>query len=210
MNHHVMFGVPLFRYHLDPTEIKKNALERYNLNKDIPLDGIPHGWDCNLKTDFHDSRDNRYSNYYDDVMKQFGNDVGLTSGHAHMHESWLNYYTKGMNQEEHDHLPSFYSGIHYIKFNPDVHESVYLVNPMHQMYNATYSCAAACRNSEEALEVHEFTKQFYTPDVVEGDIIIFPSFTRHRVNTQKTDELRISVAFNINTIQGSARRVFGD
>ena len=93
MNHHVMFGVPLFRYHLDPTEIKKNALERYNLNKDIPLDGIPNGWDCNLKTDFHDSRDNRYSNYYDDVMKQFGNDVGLTSGHAHMHESWSVSYT---------------------------------------------------------------------------------------------------------------------
>ena len=27
MNHEIMFGVPLFRYHLDPSEIKRDAEE---------------------------------------------------------------------------------------------------------------------------------------------------------------------------------------
>ena len=197
-----MFGVPLFRYHLDPTEIKKNALERYNRNKDIPLDGIPNGWDCNLKTDFHDSRDNRYSNYYDDVMKQFGKDVGLTSGHAHMHESWLNYYTKGMNQEEHDHLPGFYSAIHYVKFNPDVHEPAVFTNPLIQLYSYM--------NNEINYKKHpDYILPDFTPEVKEGEILIFPSWLKHTVKRTTTDEHRITLAFNINTMKGSTRRVFG-
>ena len=66
-------------------------------------------------------------------MEQFGKDVGLTNGTAMMHESWLNYYVKDMNQEEHDHLPSFYSGVHYVKFDPTVHEAVHLINPLFQI-----------------------------------------------------------------------------
>ena len=46
------------------------------------------------------------------------------------------------------------------------------------------------------------------PFLSEGDIIIFPSFIRHRVLKQETDEVRITSSFNINTINGSARRVF--
>tara|TARA_X000000368_G_C22927526_1_gene665998 strand:- start:279 stop:911 length:633 start_codon:yes stop_codon:yes gene_type:complete len=209
MNHHMMFGVPLFRYHLDPTKLKQIAEERFSDNKDLPLDHSPSYWDCDMKTDFHSSRANKYNDFYNDVLDEFGKDVGLTDAYPTIHESWLNMYTKGMNQEEHDHLPSFYSAVHFVKFNPKVHESVYLINPLHQLYNATYSCAAACRNAESALDAHEFTKQFHLPDIVEGDIIIFPSFLRHRVNTQKSDETRITLAFNINTLQGSVRRVFG-
>lgn len=208
MNHEIMFGVPLFRYHLDPTEIRKTIEERYRLNKNLPMDQTPGGWDCDLKTDFNNSAANAYSDYYDDVMKQFSIDVGLEDGYANIWESWMNCYSGGMNQEEHDHIPSFYSGIHFIKFNPEVHESVYLINPLFSYYNLSYSCAAACRRSDDALHAHDFSEQFRLPDVVEGDIILFPSWLRHRVQKTTTEETRITVAFNINTIQGSARRVF--
>ena len=60
MNHEIMFGVPLFRYHLDPTEIRKTIEERYRLNKNLPMDQTPGGWDCDLKTDFNNSAANAY------------------------------------------------------------------------------------------------------------------------------------------------------
>ena len=50
--------------------------------------------------------------------------------------------------------------------------------------------------------------EFYIPEVEEGDVIIFPSFMRHRVAPNHSENLRITMAFNINTIKGSTRRVF--
>ena len=205
MKHEILFGVPLFRYHLDPTEIKELIEKKYKDSDGLPLNETPGGWDCTIKTDFDISTQNIYTPFYDDIMKQFSIDVGLESGNgkAMIHESWSNYYNGGMNQEEHDHLPSFYSGIHYIKFHTD-HEAVHLMNPLFQLYSFTYS---RCRN-DDALSAHPFSKQFECPEVKEGDIIIFPSFIRHRVNGVTSEEPRISVAFNINTIEGSTRRVF--
>ena len=110
-----------------------------------------------------------------------------------------------MNQEEHDHLPSFYSGIHYIKFTD--HEAVHLMNPLFQMYNMIYNSGVR-GSDEDALSAHPFSRQYCCPEVKEGDIIIFPSFIRHRVNAVNSGDARISVAFNINTIEGSTRRVF--
>ena len=48
----------------------------------------------------------------------------------------------------------------------------------------------------------------FTMMLKEGDVIIFPSFLRHRVNKSETDVPRITCSFNINTIKGSTRRVF--
>ena len=75
------------------------------------------------------------------------------------------------------------------------------------MYNMIYSSGVrGC--DDDALAAHPFSKQYCCPEVKEGDIIIFPSFIRHRVNGVSSKEPRISVAFNINTIEGSTRRVF--
>ena len=208
MNHEIMFGVPLFRYYLDPSEIKRDAEEKFKASQGFPIDETPGGWDCNLKSDFNNSLANVYTKHYDNIMEQFGKDVGLTNGTAMMHESWLNYYVKDMNQEEHDHLPSFYSGVHYIKFDPTVHEAVHLINPLFQIYFCTYTLTSKICRGEDALNCHPFSRQFIIPSVKEGDIIIFPSFLRHRVNKQETDVPRITCSFNINTIKGSTRRVY--
>lgn len=208
MNHEIIFGIPLFRYYLDPTKIKEIAETKFKNSQGFPLNETPGGWDCTVNTDFDNSTANLYTGFYDDIMQQFSKDVGLKNGKAMIHESWLNYYTGGTNQEEHDHLPSFYSGIHYVKYNPDVHEPVYFINPLYQIYNCTYSLSSHICRGENAINEHEFTRQYLKPNVKEGDIIIFPSFIRHRVNKQEAQESRITSSFNINTIKGSTRRVF--
>ena len=199
MNCDMMFGVPLFRYYVDPTELKKMVKERFET--DLPINAKPDGWDCNLKTDFSNSFEHLYTHFYDDVMEQFSKDVGLQDSVATIHESWVNYYVRDSNQEEHDHIPSFYSGIHYIKYDPEIHEAAAFMNPLAQLYTMTYS-------ERSEVDAYDFSKQQFSPGVGEGDVVLFPSFIRHRVPKQQTDEPRITSSFNINTIKGSTRRVF--
>ena len=65
MNHEIMFGVPLFRYHLDPSEIKRDAEEKFKASQGFPIDETPGGWDCSLKSDFNNSLANVYTKHYD-------------------------------------------------------------------------------------------------------------------------------------------------
>ena len=53
MKHELVFGIPIYRYHLDPTEIKRVALEKINQYKSYPINETPSGWDCDVRTDFN-------------------------------------------------------------------------------------------------------------------------------------------------------------
>ena len=64
MNHEIVFGVPLFRYHLDSTELKALAEEKFSRSDGYPIDETPGGWDCKVKTDFDNSMSNKYTHYY--------------------------------------------------------------------------------------------------------------------------------------------------
>ncbi len=203
MNHHLIFGTPIFRYHKDPTELRKIAEEKFELYKGYPLNEAPEGWDCNVRTEFSTSIDNNYGHFYTDIIDQFKTDVGLLSGSTHICESWLNYYSGGHNQEEHDHNPGFFSGIHYLKFNPEVHSPAHFVNPCYTLFLYQFKDVDVEDESQS-----EYRSHHWYPDVKEGDIIIFPSWLRHMVREQKSNETRISLAFNINTLKGSTRRVF--
>tara|TARA_B100000902_G_scaffold51514_1_gene58243 strand:- start:381 stop:989 length:609 start_codon:yes stop_codon:yes gene_type:complete len=201
MNHQMIFGVPMFRYHLDPSELKKIATNKYEEWSGVPINQPPPGWDCSLRTEFNACRKNEYAEYYNDIMVQFSKDIDLVHGRCNIYESWLNFYGKGENQEEHDHLPGFYSACHYIKFNPEVHQPTKFVNPLYSLYSYQYK-------DLDNGDPPDYRSNHWLPDVVEGDILIFPAWLRHMVTAQKNNEHRITLAFNINIIKGSARRVF--
>ena len=199
-----IFGIPIFRYHLDSTEIRQIAEKKFETFSEYPINGTPTGWSCNLRTEFHSSDENRYGHLYKDVMDRLTSDLDLLEDRCYIDESWLNFYQgKDHGQEEHDHLPGFFSGIHYVKFNPDVHSTTTFMNPLHQLYMFMNSGRRMGENGAR------YVSGSHSPNVSEGDVIIFPSFLRHLVSPTDSDELRITLAFNINTTKGSNRRVFG-
>ena len=56
----MIFGVPMFRYHLDPTELRKIAEQKFKEWNKVPINEAPPGWDCSLRTEFHNCEKNEY------------------------------------------------------------------------------------------------------------------------------------------------------
>lgn len=203
-----IFGVPIFKYHLNSEDIKNIAEKKFETFSEYPINGTPNGWSCNVRTEFHSSSENRYAHLYKEVMDEFTLDLALLEDRCYIDESWLNFYQgNDHGQEEHDHLPGFFSGIHYVKFNPKVHGSTKFMNPLHQLY--MFMNDDRKMDDDNPNPCAGYGSGWFSPNVCEGDIIIFPSFLRHMVTPTNSNELRITLAFNINTTKGSNRRVFG-
>lgn len=196
-----LFPQRIYKYHLDPTEIKKYMLERYNSYKDFSVNGTPDGWFCNVRTEFEGAFPQELSDNYTEIMQQWKKDIGL-SEKPYIYEIWLNTYEHSHYQEPHTHLPGFYSAIHYVKFDPREHESTHFCNPQHDIYAFMFDGSFM----DERLNPH--LQETTNLCVEEGDLIIFPSHLKHSVPKNDSKELRMTVSFNINRVAENARRVF--
>jgi uncharacterized protein (TIGR02466 family) len=117
---------------------------------------------------------------------EFCNDVkydgtGNTDYKIKMIESWINFYNKNDYQFDHEHTGDI-SGVYYYQTNANDGNIVFS-NP-----NVSTKLQRFPSNS--------FSKSiYYKPRI--GKIVLFPSWLTHRVEPNKTDDTRISIAFNL-------------
>lgn len=196
-----LFPQRVYKYHLDPTEIKKYMLERYNSYKDFSVNGTPDGWFCNVRTEFQGAFPQEISDNYMGILQQWKNDIGL-SHRPYIHEIWMNTYDRSNYQEPHTHLPGFYSAIHYVMFNPYEHEGTTFCNPLEQINSFMFDGEFM----DERLNPHILDHADIP--VEEGDVLIFPSNLKHFVKKNDSKHLRMTISFNINRVAENTRRVF--
>jgi uncharacterized protein (TIGR02466 family) len=98
-------------------------------------------------------------------------------------QSWANF--TGMNQfhHKHEHPNSFISGVFYVNAKKDVDKIIFFKN--------TYSQIDLVSNKYNA-----YNAQSWWMPVETGQLILFPSSLSHMVETVKSDDTRISIAFN--------------
>ena len=75
MKHEMIFGVPMFRYYLDPTELQNIAKKKFGEFGSLPVNQPPDGWECTVRTEFSNCKKNEYKHFYDDILKQFSQDI---------------------------------------------------------------------------------------------------------------------------------------
>jgi len=107
-------------------------------------------------------------------------DIALT-------EAWLNVNdSRQCMNSEHVHGDVF-SGVFYLQA-PEGSGKLSLVNPgINRMWNG-------CRLAHQK---NQFTGESIRVEPVEGNIILFPSYLPHSVETNDHDEERISISFNL-------------
>ena len=102
--------------------------------------------------------------------------------------TWL-YSTNIM----HVHPHSYISGVYYVKCNPEEHSGIRFSTPL-KVKGAMWGDNIEPTKNQG---VNYFTASswLYRPET--GKVILFPSWLEHSVGENKTDDIRVSIAFNI-------------
>lgn len=209
----VLFPIHIFQAHIKENELIKeelsHAIDNYRDNGDSK---VPEGWlTDNLLTSFDADNFNfklfsesqvtqrLYEKY---ILKFFDRPTKVN-----VLEMWFNYYSNGEYQEVHTHVqpdmfaprPHF-SCIHYLKFDPEVHQPVVFNDPI-GILRQTNSIELDSNNYDHK----------YEPQLREGSIIMFPPYLEHYVPKSEPtpNNPRISVAFNIILTEYGEDKLYG-
>lgn len=151
-------------------------------------DSLPHKINWEVSVDV-------YRNYINTFLLEFfdKNVDWEISGHP-----WYTVYGPGQTANIHEHIPDHFSVVHFIKFNPELHWPISFINPQGSMTKYMLGMYPGLKdkinfnNQNQSL----FHPRF-TPMINEGDIVIFPASLEHMVEKVDSEELRITIAFNI-------------
>jgi len=194
-----MFPVPIvkiqFKYH-----------HKYNFPEVEKMDRRPEGWTVPLNTSFPAIGDNdplvpvvvRDTLKKDlkesivEVLQQLNAPTNIE-----FLQLWYNIYHEGQGQEEHTHLPfvgtklPFWSGIYY---NKNASQTTF------KRSDYAYRTQRFAGSENSALA--ECLCETFSPNVEDGDIILFPPYLEHFVKTTETcrDKMRLTFSFNIDLV----------
>jgi hypothetical protein len=140
--------------------------------------------------------------YYNSVIQDFSIEFFGESFQFQIDDDpWYTVYGEGQNGPLHDHIDADFSLIHYLKFDPNLHVGTTFVNPnrirvkYHNLYRNGFTNRLNRSNIGQSLYFED-----YTPNVQEGDVLIFPASLEHKIEKSNTDELRVVVALNFKVI----------
>jgi len=101
----------------------------------------------------------------------------------HITQSWLNFNNPGDYHHMHHHTNSIISGVYYVETNDDDKLNFFRENlPLFELSkNGNFNA---------------YTASSWWLPVKKNSVILFPSNTRHSVDTNNSNKVRISLAFN--------------
>ena len=202
---------------LSPFYIKTNVSNDFKLLRDEILDVVltnynhannnDKWWGCNtdeqtpstdhsvlLKELDYDKIAPIYEKYINEYNKQNLNKEFKVK----ISDIWYMAYGKGKGATFHQHSTGggsygMFSGIHFFKFEPKLHNSVTL-GSINRIQNRYYT-----KNNAKFKDVDYFDEE-YTPDVIQDDLIFFPGDLWHKVENNQSNEVRITICFNAKLV----------
>lgn len=197
--------IPIF-----PILLFKTKVKNHKKIKDLSFDIISkeynkksttfdNPWDSDVFTTFNsvvpEIHWDEILSEYIDVIKEMQHELGA-AGTVHINNAWFNAYKTNQSHELHDHLPGQFSAIHYIAYDASKHLPTVFVNPVRQLALSN----SPNFNTNDPDSVPPTWVGQTSLLVEEGDLVIFPSFLEHKVPKQKSDDIRIVLAFNFNIL----------
>jgi uncharacterized protein (TIGR02466 family) len=171
---------------LDNDKIEKFCLERKNASPGRVISN-GGGWqsdNLDMKTPELAELFARVQAALDEVHRAFTFNTAMRQV---ITEAWININGRGHFNYSHDHPGSLFSAVYYVKGGADKGELEFKTPITAHTYTIS---------NELVSGFNAFTGHAMVIPPVTGDLLIFPAWLLHRVNMSKSDEDRISIAFN--------------
>ena len=107
-----------------------------------------------------------------------------------LHNAWININSKGDSNFPHDHPGSIVSGVYYVRL-PENSGRLVFQNPSGKLISTYWNMKGGPNEWNRA------NSEVWSLDSSEDTLLIFPSWLDHYVETNKSDEDRISISFNV-------------
>lgn len=169
-----LFTIPFFPQRVDGWAEKKERLMKYISEDDLDRN--------ELETFSSDRRNDglTYIKPFCDIFREELNEFGKAAGLRKLEVTsiWMIRYDRGDFHPVHNHKSTGFSGILYLDYDAAEHTPSVYVSPMN---DPVTDCT-----------------MFKTPEVQEGDLIIFPSSILHYCAPSASDVPRRIVSFDMN------------
>ena len=132
------------------------------------------------------------------LLKQVEENHDWEEGEWDRVHPWLNVNQKGNFNPPHVHPGHDYSGCYYVGF-PENSGLIHFLDPRPQHRFASPN-PKSTKNKNWYSSDNVYDSSFFTYQIKEGKVIIFPSWLTHYVDPNPTDSLRISIPFNARYI----------
>lgn len=148
----------------------------------------------------HDLENNEYTypllSKVNHCVEQVARSIGLKENKLKLKNFWLNINSKKDFNTPHTHASSVISGVFYVK-TPENCGDLILKNKNDDILR----CYLRHSNLIGGIDYSftEFTSELWNVVPEENTLVLFPSWIEHYVEPSKSDEKRISIAFNYGT-----------
>lgn len=192
----------------ETTHLLDRCLGKIESNAQTNPVSIPANWKCTIHSSYQSNDpamklDSVYlHSVYNKYVALFLAEYQLKAGQYDIHDPWYNVFSKTHFQEPHTHLPCDFSAVHYAVFDDKQHQATTFINPN---LSTSQALKAFRPNLMTKLDMkstqHSCYLENYTPqNIVQGDMIIFPSFLNHLVRPNASDKKRVTITFNIEIV----------
>ena len=127
----------------------------------------------------------------EEICQKFFKEVLMFNESIHMINAWININPKYTSNNVHTHPESALSGVYYIK-TPEECGDIIFYHPSNELMQRDWS---VCRYSKKQFLASNSPRWAITPK--KGVLYIFPSWLGHCVDSNKSEEERISISFNL-------------
>lgn len=190
---------PIWYFDIDPSlfDFKKITEEAYEIRKADGGRTISNygGWQSNSVDMEKDTEMNKMMKYIEDKVGACFNDIGARDTvNKKITDYWININKRGDYNRIHTHALSTLSGCVYLKTDKDSGNILFHRNASDDYYYLELTHHQDGSGSDT--NPYQFSHIFYEP--VPYRVLVFPSILPHSVDASKSDEDRISIAFNFS------------
>lgn len=208
------FGIPFYQSKIDETQFDKKKYVDL-ISENYFLDKTRNNWDSisKLHHEYDDVKNEKFNIIdYTELTNIYSKEIHKFFSELKFNNFWefkfdiANYTCMkdvGDWMKEHSHIPSHFTAIHYLKFNPKEHQPTFYRNPLALGSAISFLYKRFFDVLDTTTPENCWLSEGIHLDVDENDFVISPAILSHMVPplAKTSNDLRIIIAMNIRLVE---------